>query len=127
MLAEKTEQTRADVLVVDDDADIRNLLSSVLAIEGYAVTSASNGEEALSKLRGTPGTRLILLDLRMPVMDGWEFRAEQNRDPMLSTIPVVVLSGDGDLDRAAASFAGSSVLKKPFDLEELITVVQRYF
>jgi CheY-like chemotaxis protein len=125
--AETMGQTRQDVLVVDDDADIRNLLSSVLAIEGYAVTSASNGEEALSKLRGMPGTRLILLDLRMPVMDGWEFRAEQSRDPALCAIPVVVLSGDGDLERATASFAGASVLKKPFDLEELITVVQRYF
>ena len=120
-------QTQPDVLVVDDDPDIRHLLSSVLTLEGYAVASASNGEEALSQLRSMPGARLILLDLRMPVMDGWEFRAEQSRDPALRSIPVVLLSGDGDLEQAAASFDATSVLKKPFDLEELLVVVQRYY
>jgi CheY-like chemotaxis protein len=120
-------QTQPDVLVVDDDPDIRHLLSSVLTLEGYAVASASNGEEALGQLRSMPGARLILLDLRMPVMDGWEFRAEQSRDPALRSIPVVLLSGDGDLEQAAASFNATSVLKKPFDLEELLVVVQRYY
>src|SRR5438552_202636 len=86
---------RKFVLVVEDDADIRESLGTILEEEGYGVVTTRNGREALSYLRsGRPRPSLILLDLLMPVMSGAEFRAEQERDPALADIPVVVLSGD---------------------------------
>src|SRR4051812_3823868 len=84
------------VLVVDDDRAIRVTVQEILADEGYAVRAVENGREALEVLRTTealPG--IILLDLRMPVMDGWSFRQQQKADPRLADIPVLVLSADG--------------------------------
>ena len=95
------------VLVVDDDPNLVRLMSRFLKLEGFAPVQASNGEEALGYLRGGGSASVILLDLRMPVMDGWAFRRAQREDPRLAHIPVVVLTGiDGDhardLDAAAA-------------------------
>src|SRR5262245_23155992 len=83
------------VLVVDDDEEIRNALTEFLSDEGYGVVSASNGREALASLREGVHPSVILLDLMMPVMDGWDFRAEQLRDPGLRDIPVVVITATG--------------------------------
>ena len=113
----------ASVLVVDDDPNLVRLMSKFLALEGFAPVPASNGAEALKYLRGGGVANVILLDLRMPVMDGWTFRREQRGDPVLAGIPIVVLSGmesDGfeDMD-AAASF------HKPVSFPEVVTVVRR--
>src|SRR6266404_8186598 len=84
----------ARVLLVEDDPDISEVLAQLLEDEGVHVSSASNGREALTSLqRGAPPD-VIVLDLMMPVMDGWEFRLEQKKDPTLASIPVVAMSAD---------------------------------
>jgi len=113
----------SSILVVDDDPNLVRLISKFLTLEGFAPVSASNGEEALKFLRGGSTVSVILLDLRMPVMDGWTFRREQRGDPGLAGIPIVVLSGmelDGVQDMgAAASFL------KPVSFSEVVGVVRR--
>jgi CheY-like chemotaxis protein len=114
------------VLVVDDDASIRETLTDLLGDEGYRVTTATNGAEALSLLR-SPGERrpcVILLDLMMPVMNGTEFYAEHQRDPTLAEIPIVVISADGNLALKAATFGGE-FLTKPVRLETVLGVISR--
>ena len=83
----------SSVLVVDDDPNLVRLMSKFLTLEGFAPVPAANGAEALNYLRGGGSASVILLDLRMPVMDGWTFRREQRGDPGLAGIPIVVLSG----------------------------------
>src|SRR4051812_15772869 len=111
------------VLVVDDDRDLVRLMSKFLKVEGFAPVEASNGLEALEYLRSGGGANVILLDLRMPVMDGWAFRREQQEDPKLADIPIVVLSGiEADHVRdmgAAASF------HKPVSFPEVIDALRR--
>jgi len=113
----------SSVLVVDDDPNLVRLMSKFLLLEGFAPVPACNGEEALKYLRGGGSASVILLDLRMPVMDGWTFRKEQRGDPGLASIPIVVLSGmevDGiqEMD-AAASF------HKPVSFPEVVSVIRR--
>src|SRR5438445_6065998 len=81
------------VLIVDDDADVRDAMEFLLRSEGYRTVTAADGDDALTKLRAGLEPCLILLDLMMPWKDGFQFRREQMRDPRLSAIPVVVLSG----------------------------------
>src|SRR6476661_904796 len=113
----------ASVLVVDDDPNLVRLMSKFLKFEGFAPVQALNGQEALAYLRGGGDASVILLDLRMPVMDGWAFRREQRGDPGLADIPIVVLSGvEGDRVQeleAAASF------HKPVSFPEIVGVVRR--
>jgi CheY-like chemotaxis protein len=113
----------ARVLVVDDDPNLVRLMSKFLKLEGFAPVPAGNGREALAYLRGGGDASVIVLDLRMPVMDGWTFRIEQRRDPVLADIPIVVLSGlemDGIHEmEAAASF------HKPVSFLEVVDVVRR--
>jgi CheY-like chemotaxis protein len=113
------------ILLVEDDTAIREVLAEALRGEGFEVTCASNGAEALRRLGDgatTPG--VILLDLMMPVMDGWSFRAAQRRDPRLTDIPVVVLSADAE--GTLANLAPAAFLAKPYDLDRLLAVVGRY-
>ncbi len=109
------------VLVVDDDASIRELLSTVLEDDGYEVVPAANGEDALAVCaRWRPD--VIVLDLMMPVMDGWTFAKRlRERDD----IPIVVLSAANDLERHAKSVGATEVIGKPFDLDQLIPKVAR--
>ena len=110
------------VMVVDDDASIREMVVEVLAMEGFAVVGARNGEEALRRLRqGELRPSLILLDLMMPVMDGWQFRAEQLQDPALARIPVVVTSAVANSDMHADGYC-----EKPFDWGALLSAVTRF-
>jgi CheY-like chemotaxis protein len=113
----------SSVLVVDDDPNLVRLMSKFLKLEGFAPVPAANGQEALAYLRGGGDASVILLDLRMPVMDGWAFRREQRADAGLANIPIVVLSGV-EADRvheldAAASF------NKPVSFPEVVGVVRR--
>ncbi|WP_437680825.1 response regulator [Sorangium sp. So ce131] len=111
------------ILIVDDDAAIRRTLGELLEEEGYAVASAANGREALDCLRDDPTFALVLLDLMMPVMDGFQFRAEQKSDPALASLPVVVMTARGGMDRAG--FDAEAVVSKPFDLLLLMGAIER--
>jgi CheY-like chemotaxis protein len=111
------------ILVVEDDVDIRDAMSDTLALAGYRAATAADGLEALALLRHAPSPCLILLDLMMPVMDGWEFRAEQVRQPRLAGIPVIVFTAAvGSLPTCV-----DGVLKKPIDSDHLLTIVGRYW
>jgi CheY-like chemotaxis protein len=116
---------RRHVLLVDDDAEIRGVVRLILETEGYRVLTAADGEEALRVLRAGERPGMILLDLRMPGMDGRGFRHAQSADPGLADIPVVIFSGDRDAGRVAAGL-GTEWLLKPVDLERLLSVVERY-
>ena len=109
------------ILVVDDDSDIREVVGEALEFAGYEVATAREGREGLALCRSFRPT-LILLDLMMPGMSGWEFRSAQQQDPLISTIPVVVVTALGhDPDIAA-----SAVLAKPFRLDDLLAQVRRF-
>jgi CheY-like chemotaxis protein len=110
-------------LVVEDDTDIRESLLELLQIEGYGVVGAANGKEALEQLRRRPAA-VILLDLMMPVMDGYQFRSEQLRDPELSGIPVVLVSAGGRCEQAAAEMGVLGCVKKPLDVPTLLRMIR---
>lgn len=114
------------VLVVDDDDDIRNDLAEMLREEGFAVETAADGEEALRRLRAGSRPRLILLDLMMPKMNGWDFRAEQRRDPLLAAIPVAIISGVPKPNDGGAFLDTVAWLRKPFDLDLLMATIQSH-
>jgi CheY-like chemotaxis protein len=111
------------ILVVDDEPDVRDGLTLLLRTRGYTVTSAADGQAALDELRGPSRPWLILLDLMMPVMDGFEFRVRQLQDPELAGLPVVVFSAGGDLDHKVASLGAATWLTKPVEATVLLEVV----
>jgi CheY-like chemotaxis protein len=114
------------ILIIDDDPDILATGRFVLENAGYQVSTASNGSEALDRLRGEAEPSLILLDLMMPGMNGWEFRAEQRRDPKLSAIPVVIMTGAGKAASMTAFAGVAGLLEKPVSLRTLLSTVQLY-
>jgi CheY-like chemotaxis protein len=118
-------ESRKSILVVEDDAATREAVTLVLEDEGYAVTAVANGREALLHLRQAAPPNLILLDLMMPVMNGWEFRQQQAQDPALQSIPVVVISADASVPQKAAALGATDYLIKPIDLDQLLEAVQR--
>jgi CheY-like chemotaxis protein len=108
------------VLIVDDEPDIRATVAEMLEIEGYSTEEAANGADALAAIeRRQPD--LILLDMRMPVLDGWGFAAEMNRRDM--TIPIVVMTAARDAARWASEIAATASLSKPFGFDDLIRTV----
>jgi CheY-like chemotaxis protein len=114
------------ILVVEDDADIRDVLVEVLELEGYEIAVAGNGREALEHLRRAKRPDLILLDLMMPVMDGWQFRAEQRQNPEWAGIPVVILTAHGSSHLKANSNGVAGFLKKHVELEDLLATVKQH-
>jgi CheY-like chemotaxis protein len=112
-----------DILVVDDDDDIRLALELVLSSVGYSVWTAPHGAEALSLLKADGRARLIMLDLMMPVMNGWEFRAAQLRDPSLAGIPVLIMTGFGGAAEKCASLGAAAALNKPIDFDALLATI----
>jgi CheY-like chemotaxis protein len=117
------------ILIVEDNDDIRETLEEVLRMEGYRVYAVSNGRDALAALKRVDGPSLILLDMMMPVMNGWEFLEVQKSDHVLATLPVVVVSALG----AAAALAckkdpvpAVGYIKKPIALNPLMEIVQQY-
>ncbi|MCL4534121.1 MAG: response regulator [Bacteroidetes bacterium] len=112
------------VLVIDDDETISEFVVWVLADEGHEVVSAANGVAALQKLDGFDPD-VILLDMRMPVMDGWQF-ARLYRDERPSPAPIVVLTAAQDVAQRASQIEAAGYLGKPFDLDELLSVVRRF-
>jgi CheY-like chemotaxis protein len=114
------------VLVVEDDREVRESLVAVLEDAGYSVLSASDGRAALELLRAGPLPSLILLDLMMPVMDGFEFRARQVRDPALAGIPVVVFTAGWYPVELGGQLEASGYLTKPIRVDALLEVVSRF-
>jgi CheY-like chemotaxis protein len=115
------------VMVVEDDSDVRESISEVLEDNDYHAVEASNGREALERLRADDTKPcVILLDVMMPVMDGWQFRTAQKDDPDLQSIPVVVLSAHVNARKTATAMNVAGYLQKPVDLESLLEVVKRH-
>jgi CheY-like chemotaxis protein len=116
----------ARILLVEDDMDVRRSLAEVLEEVGYEVVCAGDGEQALRALAAPAAPNAILLDLAMPVMDGWTFRDRQRRDPRLAAIPTVVISASHASDpKALDVLHADAVLAKPFDLERLVETLER--
>jgi CheY-like chemotaxis protein len=108
---------RQHILVVEDDGDVREAMSDALTEQGYVIATAANGLEALRWLRQNAAPDAILLDLMMPVMDGWQFLAEQRRDPVLGGIPVIIVTAFKD---AAGRLDQATLLQKPVTLTRLL-------
>ena len=119
------------ILIVEDDPDIQDALRELLEMEGYRVATAANGKEALKQLEaGIPAPektpQLILLDLMMPIMDGIQFRSAQRADARLSSIPVVLMSADSQADKKLKDADLAEYLKKPLDLDRVLSTVKRF-
>lgn len=111
------------VLLVEDDADLRDVLGDLLELEGYRVVPAANGKAALDLLQDIETPCVILLDLMMPVMDGYEFRTEQRRQPEIADIPVVVITAG---TRVRAEIEPVMVFTKPLDMDKLLSAIEQY-
>ena len=114
----------SSILIVEDDADLREMMAQLLTLEGFRASTVANGREALEYLSQGDKPDVILLDLMMPVMDGWEFRRQQQASDDLSKVPVIVLSA---LDQTrAADVNAVAFLKKPLDFDRLLELVRQY-
>jgi CheY-like chemotaxis protein len=116
-------QSRRPIVVVDDDVDLRETLGELLVEEGWDARCFENGRAALEYLRAGNDPGLILLDLMMPEMDGWQFRAEQLQDARLARIPVVIMTATRALE--SAPIDASEVLYKPIGIDDLLEAVER--
>jgi CheY-like chemotaxis protein len=115
------------ILVAEDDDAVRETMCDILEGEGYRVATAASGAEALGILRSVSARpSVILLDLMMPGMDGWTFREAQMADSRLHAIPVIVMSGDANLDAKAVALRAAGHLKKPMGLAALLDGVAAY-
>ena len=114
------------LMVIEDDDDLREAVAMNLAMSGFEVASFGDAREALRELQSGLRPFLILLDLMMPTMSGWEFREAQEADPAIALIPVVVITAAHTLLNDGHSLTGIEVLRKPFSLEALLEVVRRY-
>lgn len=114
------------VFLVEDDPDIRDSILEVLRTDGIGADSASTCREAIDRLHElSPKPSLILLDLRLPGEDGFQFREEQKRDRDIADIPVVLLSADMQLPEKQDQLGAIDYLKKPVDIDELLDTVRR--
>jgi CheY-like chemotaxis protein len=110
------------VLIVDDDARIRALMARLIETSGYSAVEAADGKEALARMRQRRPC-VILLDLQMPIMDGWEFRRQQLADPELADIPVIIVTGFYDSSELFRS-AGVKCFSKPVQLSTLLQAIR---
>lgn len=116
--------TDQNVLIVEDDFAIRECLAEILASEGFRVEKAANGREALDYLRSQPvAPRAIILDLMMPVMNGYEFRERQLKDERLAGIPVIVISAQSNFESDRDHLQAASYIAKPIDLDVFLSVL----
>ncbi len=115
---------KGEVLIVEDDEGIREAMRLMLELEGYRVATASNGKEGLDALERRQAPCVILLDLMMPVMDGWEFAEAIQKRPALSRIPLYVVTAFTDRTKPLPGALG--VLNKPVEIDVLLSTVDRY-
>jgi two-component system, chemotaxis family, chemotaxis protein CheY len=109
---------------VDDDSNTRLTMQALLEAEGYEVACAADGQEALDYLNRVGLPALILLDLAMPVLDGYQFRERQLRNPQWTAVPVILISGDRDLARIAAALGVETYFRKPVEMGEMLDAVR---
>lgn len=121
-----TSWPRPGVLMVEDDEDARDMVITFLEHHGYPVLAARHGAEALRLLKRASAPGLILLDLGMPVMDGFTFWCFLRADSVFSTIPLVVISATYDAKQTASALGAVAGFEKPVDLRSLLGVVKRY-
>jgi CheY-like chemotaxis protein len=124
-------RSNGNVLIVEDDPDVREMLATLLAMEGFYAVGAEDGLEALHLLRTVrhraPDTPcLVLLDLTMPRLGGHEFRRAQLGDPVVANVPVAVMSGVVDLESRAQDLGAVASVAKPIDVESLMDIVRKY-
>lgn len=118
------------IFMIEDSVDIQILLSRFLRGEGYSISYANNGREGLEKLLNSSEElpSVILLDLMMPEMDGFEFRREQQKHAKIAGIPVIVMTADNDIRAKANQLKANAFLKKPFtDVEAILETVGHFF
>jgi CheY-like chemotaxis protein len=113
------------VLIVEDDPDVAGIVAVVLRAAGFDPVVAADGREGLERLRETHPS-VVLLDLMMPGMTGWQFREAQLRDPELARVPIVVVSGAGKTPAHARDLGADAYLTKPIELDDLLQVVGQY-
>ena len=125
VLKDSGRQSNRRILVVDDDPDIRDLLTDVLLDEGYQVLSAGDGQQALNVLEETKPD-LIILDLMMPVMDGWQFYEVAKQRGFVDHIPVIIMSAINNPQATAMSLQAAGYVAKPFVIDTLVTEVRKH-
>lgn len=113
------------ILIVEDDHDVAQSVAEVLESSGYGTGIAANGREALDYLEKNTQTDLILLDMMMPVMDGWQFREEQRKLPAFDSIPVVIVTADGNARGKAEAIQAAGLVSKPVTIDGLLNEVER--
>jgi CheY-like chemotaxis protein len=111
-----------EIMIVEDDRDTREMLERFLELEGFQVRTAANGEEALQSLQAVGNPCVILLDLMMPVMNGWQFREAQVRQPAHENVPVIVVTAAGP-QNGIPSIDANAWLSKPVDFEQLLAAI----
>lgn len=113
------------LLIVEDSIEIQVLLKRLLESEGFDVVCASHGKQAIDILEHDTLPNLILLDLMMPVMDGFEFRDRQLKDPRFKEIPVIIMTADGSAQAKKERISANDFLKKPLDVDQLLQSIDR--
>jgi CheY-like chemotaxis protein len=120
------EKKSAHILVVEDDPDIRESVVEILEDDGHVVTSAGDGREALDALQSaSPAPDLILLDLMMPVMSGYQFREEQLKLPAFASIPVLIVTADVNARSKVESLKAAGFVQKPLKIRQLLDLVDQ--
>ena len=114
------------ILIVEDDEDLRDSLAELFEERGYAVVAAQNGQDALNRLVAGLVPCLILLDLMLPIVSGWEFRNQQLADPRFAQIPIIILSGIHNLRSEAQRLQAVAFVPKPLDFDRLFKAIDQY-
>jgi two-component system chemotaxis response regulator CheY len=123
-VAETEGAKRCLIAIIEDDAEFRSMLRELLEEEQYRVVALSNGAEALETLRGETVPDVILLDVSMPVMDGFDFLRFRNDDPRLAQVPVVLVTNAKPHERPTVGV--NDVVRKPIDIDEILFAIKRY-
>jgi CheY-like chemotaxis protein len=115
------------IAVIEDDTAIRDAIAEALEDEGYDVIAADHGQDAFDQLnRRSEAPCVILLDLMMPVMDGWKFRDQQKQHPTLGAVPVIILTADAKAQDKVNALGAQGHMGKPVDLDRLLETVHQY-